>query len=56
MSDYDVTLEQFKSETGWSQKKFDTLIDEHGWDYVIYYRDRWHEAMAGYGSFDPECY
>ncbi len=48
MSDYDVALEQFINELGSNKKQFDLNIEEFGWDYVTYYRNRWHEVQSGY--------
>jgi len=57
MTSYDVAYLQFKEETsGATKEKFDKLIDEHGWDYVVFYENRYHETMAGDDCYDPECY
>ena len=46
MSNYDAALEQYQEEMGGTKEQFDERVQAEGWDYVVYYCKRWHEAMA----------
>lgn len=56
LTSYDIALMQYKEETGNSKKDFDKQIKEHGYDYVKYYENRYHEVQAGCDCYDPECF
>ncbi len=53
---YNFAYEQFKKEGLGSKKDFDNDIKKYGHDYIAYYENRHHEAMAHVSSFDPESY
>lgn len=51
---YDIALEQYQNETGFSEKEFQENIKEYGEDYIDYYVKRFYEVKNYTKQLDPE--